>query len=95
MDWLKAAPYMEPFVNCLAANRVLHYTHPSLAQQVWSALSCLNFYHLLGLCLPPAGVAQMPGPSHQQRPIWEQGVASLFTCQGPGRQPWTASRCLT
>ena len=35
MDWLQAAPYMEPFVTCLAANRVLHYAHPSLASQVW------------------------------------------------------------
>ena len=42
MDWLKAAPYMEPFVNCLAANRVLHYAHPSLAQQVRPALQCLT-----------------------------------------------------
>ena len=38
VDWLKAAPYMKPFVHCLAANRVLHYAHPSLASQVWLQL---------------------------------------------------------
>ena len=46
MDWLRAAPYMEPFVSCLAANRVLHYAHPSLAQQV-------SFPPLLSTSLDP------------------------------------------